>query len=164
MYTGIVVREVPVAEVLDLRWEVLRPGRPRDSARLDGDDDPATVALAAFVVGAGAGPAGAEPAGAGAVPLSTATLMSQPCPWRPGVAARRLRAMATDPAGRGLGLGSAVLAEAVRRASSAGAEVLWCHAREAAVAFYARAGFTVEGAPFDVPCIGRHRSMSLQLR
>lgn len=157
MHIDAVVREVPVAEVLDLRWRVLRAGRPRDSARLDGDDDPATVVLAAFV----AGPAAGTDPGPG--PASTATLMTEPCPWRPGVPARRLRAMATDAGARGLGLGSAVLDEAVRLARAQGAGVLWCHAREVAVTFYSHAGFTVDGAPFEVAGIGPHRRMSLQL-
>ena len=151
---GVAVRRVDVAAVLDLRHRVLRAGRPRQSARLDGDDDPATIVLAGWLPTSGAGVAG---------PVSTATVMVQPCPWYPGVPARRLRAMATDPAARGLGAGSAVLAEAVRRARAGGAELLWCHAHQAAVAFYARAGFAVHGPEFDVAGIGPHSCMHLDL-
>jgi len=148
---GVAVRRVDVAAVLDLRHRVLRAGRPRESARLDGDDDPGTVVLAGWLTTSGAGP------------VSTATVMVQPCPWRPGVPARRLRAMATDPAARGLGAGAAVLAEAVRVARAGGAELLWCHARQAAVSFYARAGFAVHGPEFDVAGIGPHSCMHLDL-
>jgi len=150
---GVAVRRVDVAVVLDLRDRVLRAGRPRESARLDGDDDPATIVLAGWLA----------TSRAGAGPVSTATVMAQPCPWRPGVPARRLRAMATDPAARGLGAGAAVLAEAVQLARAGGAELLWCHARQAAVAFYARADFVVHGPVFDVAGIGPHSCMHLDL-
>jgi GNAT superfamily N-acetyltransferase len=149
-HDGIAVRQVPVADVLDLRWRVLRPGRPRKSAGVDGDDDPTTIALAAWVDDI-------------AEPISTATLVIQPCPWRPGVPARRLRAMATEGTVRGRGVGAVVLAEAIARARAGGAAVLWCHARVAAQSFYTRAGFTVTGEVFDVPLVGPHVQMALDL-
>lgn len=153
----LVVREVAVREVVDLRWRVLRAGRPRESATVEGDDDPTTVVLAAFVAGPGADPATAS------TPVSTATLVTDPCPWRPEAPARRLRAMATDEAARGLGVGSAVLAEAIHRARAAGAVLLWCHARAAAAEFYRRAGFAVDGDLFDVAGVGPHLRMFLEL-
>lgn len=160
----VTVRAVPVEEVLDLRWRVLRPGRPRDTARCDGDEDPATVALAGWVVAADP-PAGstADRGSAVAGPVSTITLMTQACPWRPGLPAVRLRAVATDTAVRGRGVGSAVLAEALGRARAAGAALVWCHARAGALTFYTRAGFVVDGEAFDVPGIGPHLHLHVAL-
>lgn len=159
----VTVRAVPVEEVLDLRWHVLRPGRPRDTARVDGDEDPATVALAGWVVapdpaGGGTGPGPGRPG-----PVSTITLMTQECPWRPGVPAVRLRAVATAAAVRGRGVGAVVLAEALTRARAAGATLVWCHARAGALTFYTRAGFVVHGAEFDVPGIGPHLHLHVVL-
>lgn len=148
---GIQVRVVPVAEVVPLRARVLRAGLPESEARLDGDDRPGTVAFAAVT-------AGTE------VPVGTGTLMDQPCPWRPGVPAARLRAMATDEVVRGQGIGALVLAAAVDAARGSGADVLWCLARTGARSFYDRAGFTVDGDEFDVPGIGPHLRMELDLR
>ena len=150
MESTIEVRAVAVADVLALRHRVLRVGLPPETAVLDGDSDPGTVALAAFV-----------PDLPG--PVSTATLMDQPCPWRPGVPARRLRAMATDAAVQGRGVGSAVVAAAADRARADGAELVWCNARVAAAAFYARAGFAVDGEVFDTPDFGPHLRMALEL-
>lgn len=148
---GIDVRVVPVAEVMSLRARVLRAGRPLADAQLEGDDDPGTVVLAAYT-------------GSQDGPVSTATLMDQPCPWRPGLPAVRLRAMATDGSVRGQGIGALVLAAAVGRARVSGADVLWCLARTGARSFYDRAGFTVDGGEFDVPGIGPHLRMDLDLR
>lgn len=156
---GIQVRVVPVAEVVPLRARVLRAGRP-DSARLDGDDDPGTVAFAAFTASADE----AVSTASGDGPVGTATLMDQPCPWRPGVRAVRLRAMATEETLRGQGIGALVLAAAVGRARATGADVLWCLARTGARSFYDRAGFAVDGEQFDVPGIGPHLRMELNLR
>lgn len=140
----------PVDDVLDLRARVLRAGRAPAAARLDGDEDPGTVAFAAR------GPAGE--------PVATATLMDQPCPWRPAARALRLRAMATDPAVRGTGVGAAVLVTATKHARDAGVELLWCHARVSAAGFYARAGWVVDGGEFDVAGIGAHVHLELDLR
>ena len=154
------VREVAVADVVPLRARVLRAGRPVADAQLEGDDDPGTVALAAFHGGTDGAPARTGEDG----PVGTATLMDQPCPWRPGVPAVRLRAMATDEAVRGQGIGALVLAAAVARARVTGADLLWCLARTGARSFYDRAGFTVDGDVFDVPGIGPHVRMQLELR
>lgn len=148
---GIQVRAVPVDEVVPLRARVLRAGLPKSSARLEGDDDPGTVAFGAFAAAADR-------------PVGTATLMNQPCPWRPGVPAVRLRAMATEEALRGQGIGALVMAAAVGGARDTGADVLWCLARTGARSFYDRAGLTVHGEEFDVPGIGPHLRMQLDLR
>lgn len=48
------------------------------------------------------------------------------------------------------GIGSAVLAEAIRRLKAADAVVLWASARDTALSFYRRFGFTVlEGIPAE---------------
>ena len=70
--------------------------------------------------------------------------------------------MATDPQRRGSGAGSAMLAEARRIARADGAELLWCQARETAVGFYPRHGWTEFGELFDTE-IGPHLRMWLRL-
>jgi GNAT superfamily N-acetyltransferase len=70
--------------------------------------------------------------------------------------------MATDPQRRGTGAGSAILREACRIAGADGATVLWCHAREAAVGFYLRHGWTPFEGLFDTD-LGPHLRMWLWL-
>jgi GNAT superfamily N-acetyltransferase len=72
----------------------------------------------------------------------------------------RVRGMATAPELRGRGAGSAILAALVEHARAQGATRIWCNARTPAVSLYARAGFTVESAEFDIPGIGAHVVMA----
>jgi predicted N-acetyltransferase YhbS len=55
--------------------------------------------------------------------------------------------MAVDPMVHGMGVGSAVPTEAIRRLKTTDAILLWASARDTAVTFYERFGFkTVEGS------------------
>lgn len=71
--------------------------------------------------------------------------------------------MATDPQHRGTGAGSALLDEARRIAVADGAWLLWCLARERAVGFYLRHGWTPFADLFDTD-LGPHQRMQLRLR
>lgn len=122
--------------LIDLRWHVLRPGRPRSSARFDGDDAPSTVHLAAR---------GAEGRVVGCATLIDARGM-------------QLRGMAVDPAWQGRGVGAAIVARAQEMAAERGVE-LWCNARLSASGFYAACGWDPEGEIFEVPGIGPHVAM-----
>ena len=94
--------------------------------------------------------------------LSACLIFPEPCPWLPGEHAWRLRGMATDPQRRGTGAGSAILREASRIAVADGATVLWCLARETAVGFYLRHGWTAFQTLFDTD-LGPHQRMWLRL-
>jgi GNAT superfamily N-acetyltransferase len=67
-----------------------------------------------------------------------------PAPVTSGPPGWHLRQMATDPAHRGQGAGSAVL-EAVIAYVTERAGMLWCHARVPAMPFYERHGFRAVG-------------------
>ncbi|MGY1715240.1 GNAT family N-acetyltransferase [Geodermatophilus sp. SYSU D01106] len=139
----VTVGQVGPDVVLPLRSVVLRDGGP---AGLPGDDDPATVHLAART---------ADGRVAGVVRLSPA-----PCPWRPDARAPwQLRAMATDPAVRGTGAGRALVAAGLALVGDRSGDLVWCNARTGAAGFYQRLGFTVVTGEFDVPPIGPHVGM-----
>jgi GNAT superfamily N-acetyltransferase len=89
--------------------------------------------------------------------------MSEPHPREPRPGDWRVRGMATLPAMRGLGLGSAVLAACESHAAGAGGKRLWCNARVGARGFYERAGLTVEGGVFEIAGIGPHVLMTKRL-
>jgi GNAT superfamily N-acetyltransferase len=125
---------------------VLRPGQPSGTAQ-PGEDQPGVVHLGAFD---------------GQALLSACLIFPEQCPWLPAEPAWRLRGMATDPQHRGSGAGTALLAEARRIASADGASVLWCQARETAVGFYLRNGWTPVQGLFDTD-LGPHQRMQLRL-
>jgi GNAT superfamily N-acetyltransferase len=144
--TSLSVRRIPGAESRELRRSVLRPGLP-SGVELPGEDQPGVVHLGAFQ---------------GPVLLSACLIFREQCPWSPEEHAWRLRGMATDPAYRGSGAGTAVLREAGRIAVEDGASLLWCLARETAVGFYLRQGWTTFSTVFDTD-LGPHQRMWLRL-
>lgn len=76
----------------------------------------------------------------------------------------RLRGMATLPEHQGQGLSSALLKIAFPLIKQNQCTLLWCNAREAAEGFYKKVGFVPTGEIFDLPMIGPHRLMSIEIR
>ncbi|MFE6778308.1 GNAT family N-acetyltransferase [Streptomyces sp. NPDC057702] len=174
---SIVTFVVPVAEIFDLRWSVLRPGLPRATAAFPEDAAPGVFHLAAYPAAA---PATATPApavaaatpAAGGPPLACVTLFPDPMP--PAAAelagppdeagpAYRFRGLASAPAVRGRGYGAAVLRAGLAEAASRGARWAWCNGRAGAGDFYRAQGFTAVGEEFDLPPAGRHLAFVIKL-
>ncbi|HVL92691.1 MAG TPA: GNAT family N-acetyltransferase [Acidimicrobiales bacterium] len=141
------VERVPAEVTFPLRQRVLRPHQRVEDMALPGDDDPHSGHFAAID-------------GDGRV-VGTATVRRERPPWEDGtVDAWRLRGMATEEGWRGRGVGGAALAAVLTHVAAHGGGLLWCNARLPAVPFYERAGFSVQGAPFDEPGIGPHVVMA----
>jgi GNAT superfamily N-acetyltransferase len=134
----------------ELRRAVLRP-QLSEADPLPGDDLPEAVHFAVL-----------DPDGQAA---GTCFVYPEPCPWRPDVLPSwRLRQMATAPGLRDRGIGTAILTAAVGWCAAKGGRLLWCNAREGAVAFYARQGFRPYGPTFtDERHTIPHQRMSLEL-
>ncbi len=71
----------------------------------------------------------------------------------------RLRGMATHPDFQRQGAGRQLLRFALEHLKAQQADILWCNAREVAVAYYTGMGFQVKGEAFDIPGIGAHYLM-----
>lgn len=98
--------------------------------------------------------------------MAISSLYPVPCPLRPRAQpAVQLQFMAVEPALQRQGIGSAVMAEMIRRLKATGAVLLWASARDNAVPFYQRFGFeAVEGSGFTPPQTGRpHQIIELDL-
>lgn len=143
----ILIQRVSVDRLIDLRHRVLRAGLPVDSARFDGDLELGTVHL------------GAIDRASGEV-LGCCTLVRRP--WEATKdAAWQLRGMAVEPTLQRSGVGARLLdvAHEVARWSTH-ATFLWCNAREPAVPFYAKHGWSTVGDRFDIPTAGPHFKMT----
>jgi predicted GNAT family N-acyltransferase len=141
-------RRIGAADVRPLRQLVLRPGRPYEETALPGDEHPSTAHFGAFL---------------GGNLLAVGTLLDAPHPERGNERACQVRGMASHPSVRGAGCGAAVLATCVAEARRRDAALVWCNAREAAVGFYANAGFVANGERFEIAGIGPHLRMHLKL-
>jgi GNAT superfamily N-acetyltransferase len=133
------ISPVPAAVTRELRQAVLRPNLT--VAELESHEPAGAVAIGAF----------------DADRLVSVGLIGE----EGGEGSWRVRGMATVPAARGRGAGSAVLGALVEHALSRGATRVWCNARVPARSLYERAGFHVASAEFDVDDIGPHYVMEL---
>jgi GNAT superfamily N-acetyltransferase len=143
----ILIQRVSVERLLDLRHRVLRAGLPPDTARFDGDLELTTVHLGAIDRTSGD-------------LLGCCTLVRRA--WADtDEPAWQLRGMAIEPPVQRTGVGSRLLevADDVARWSTH-APLLWCNAREPAVPFYERHGWTRVGTRFDIPTAGPHFRMT----
>jgi thiamine transport system ATP-binding protein len=135
--------EIAAIDTASLRRRVLRDGDPDAVLDWPGDHDPDTFHL------------GIRDRTGAVVAIST---------WLSTSAGTQLRGMATEPGLAGTGLGSHLLAAGVRRCRARGDTAVWANARETALGFYARAGFTAVGTPFVTPDTGLpHRRVELDL-
>lgn len=134
-----------------LRNTVLRPGMDPDAVHWPDIEGPGAVTYAVL--------------GDDEAPLTTATVIPTPCPWRPGhLPAWQLRGMATADVARGRGLGRLALDAALAHVRAEGAVLIWCNARDVALSFYERVGFVVAGDGFVSDRGIPHHPMALDLR
>jgi predicted N-acetyltransferase YhbS len=147
------VRELEAEETYALRRAVSADGRTDlPSVRHELDGTPGTWHIGAVD-------------GTGRV-VAISSLYPVTCPLRPRAQpAVQLQFMAVEPKMQRRGVGSAVMAEIVRRLKATDAVLLWANARDNALPFYRRFGFqTVEGSGFAPPQRGRpHHVIELDL-
>ena len=139
------IQRVEVGEIVDLRYEVLRAGLPRSAANFPGDDEPATVHLAAIESGKVVGCA--------------TVLLNE---WE-GERACQLRGMAIDPARQRGGIGARLLAEVHGIAREKKVKLVWANARKPAAEFYKRHGWEIVSEEFEIPTAGPHFKMIYRL-
>lgn len=140
------IREITAAETIAVRWPILRPDFPRETAVFPGDDAPETRHFGAF-------------AADGAL-VGVASIYLAPLPERPEEAeAWQLRGMATLNAVRGAGHGRDLVIACEQAVAAAHGAFLWCNARIGAAPFYAKQGWEILGEEFDIPTVGSHFRM-----
>lgn len=75
----------------------------------------------------------------------------------------RVRGMAVAPQTRGRGAGRAILDALIEHARAQAARAVWANVRTPARSLYARAGMRVVSEEFELPQIGPHVVMRLEL-
>jgi GNAT superfamily N-acetyltransferase len=137
----ILLRAVEVEQTRRLRQAVLRPHQTLEE--LAGSEPADAVAVGAFD-------------GDDLIAVGLLAPDGQPGGWR-------IRGMATAPLARGRGAGTAVLEALVRHAKTHGARRVWCNARTPARSLYERVGMRVSSDEFELPDIGPHVVMEMQV-
>ncbi|PST81887.1 N-acetyltransferase [Pedobacter yulinensis] len=142
------VKFIPAEDTLPLRSLVLRNGKPRELCVFPADEAPGSFHLGCLKEGH---------------IVSVASFFPAQLHAFEGMG-YQLRGMATHPQQSGRGYGAALLDFAASHLAALGIDYLWCNARAAAVGFYTKTGFEVVSAVFDVPQIGPHYEMKLNLK
>ncbi|WP_316736105.1 GNAT family N-acetyltransferase [Pedobacter aquatilis] len=141
------VKFISAKEVLPLRSMMLRNGKSFEHCIFEGDEAYDTFHL------------GYELAGE---ILSIATFMRNDFFEGEGEG-YQLRGMATHTEQGGKGYGKALIDFAIEYLKEYNTNYLWCNARSTAAPFYKKIGFTTESPEFDIPGIGFHYEMKLNL-
>ena len=139
-----IIRFIKARDTWPLRHKVLRPHQTLEDCDYPNDRNPDSFHLGAFV--------GDHLIGVGSFYKEKNDSLSGWIQWR-------LRGMAVDPDHRARKLGSALLDFALDHLRSQGADLLWCQARETAIAFYEKHAFQKHGERFDIEGIGGHYVM-----
>lgn len=127
---------------------MLRPNGTMEDCRFSGDNDELTFHLGAFV---------------DKKLVSVASFYFERNNTFPEAYQYRLRGMATLPEYQGQGLSSALLRTAFPVIKQNQCTLLWCNAREKAMGFYQKVGFSATGEFFELPQIGKHILMSIKI-
>jgi predicted GNAT family N-acyltransferase len=140
-------RKASIEDIIDLRDRILIRGTHRISADFEGDREAETRHYGAFE---------------DQTCVACVSLMKSE--WE-GTPAWQLRGMAVEEGWQGQGLGRKLLhfLEADVRASD-GPNIMWCNAREPAVAFYERMGWSTASERFIIEDVGPHLKMVRMMR
>lgn len=144
-----IVREIEAEDTYWLRQEILRPGKPIETCHFNGDHEEPSFHLGAFVEGKLA---------------SVASFYLENHPQFENQVQYRLRGMATLPEFRKKGLSASLIKTGVPIIKKNQANLLWCNARTGAEPFYHKVGFHTCSNIFDIPDIGPHVLMNLELK
>ncbi len=148
-----VVRRITLEQAIPVRLDVLRRGTPSQDANYDGDAEPTTAHIGAVV--------------ADHLPsvVATSTWLMRPWSADPTRGAVQLRGMAVLDDFQNTGVGAALIAAGIAHALASNATYVWAKARDSALYFYERRGFTVDGDQFMEPASGvPHHLVVLELR
>jgi len=146
------IRAMNFLEVRPLRLEVLRAGMANQSVEFDGDDEATTVHLGAF--------------DETEVNIGVSSWMQRPFQPEPDLKALQLRGMATAVHLQRHGVGALLLEAGLNHAQENGFAVIWANARDAALNFYNRHGYTTVGEGFieSVTQLPHHKVVKYLLR
>jgi len=128
------IRPMTSLEVRPLRLEVLRAVMLNQTVHFDGDDDATTIHLGAFDQDQNN--------------VGVSTWMQRPFPLAEEHKALQLRGMATAVNVQGKGIGALLLVAGQSHGRESGAHLIWANARDAALNFYNRHGYSTVGEGF----------------
>lgn len=144
------IREISAEETFPVRQDVLRPGRPAEECFFQDDAEAETLHLAVFE---------------DAEIVAVASFMKNNSPEFPEEIQYQLRGMAVKENQQGKGLGAKLLKKGEEILLQRHEQLLlWFNARETAIKFYEKFGYTTLGEKFMIPNVCMHIVMFRRLK
>jgi GNAT superfamily N-acetyltransferase len=145
-----IVRRISLDEATLVRKAILRRGTPAREAHYEGDDAAETIHI------------GAERESR---VIATSTWIVAAWPEDPLSVAVQLRGMAVNDDAQNTGIGRALIDAGIEHARAIDARFVWAKARDSALYFYERCGFSIVGDQFLEPASGvPHHLVVLELK
>lgn len=145
---NIEIKRISADETRPLREKILRPGQPLDKLIYSGDYNQEAYHVGAF--------SDNHLIGIASVYLKAKDDEDRIDSWQ-------LRGMAIDHNLRGQNVGKKLLESCMEYIKSQNNYHLWCNARLVAVGFYEKMGFKISSDEFEIPDIGPHYIMEIDL-
>lgn len=142
------IKPVKASETHLLRQKILRPNQSINEMKYPGDEDGSTIHYGLII---------------DKVISGIASVYFEKMPGGSTDNSYRLRGMAVDEKIRGEGFGKIILEYLISDLKKKNAVILWCNARTTAAGFYKKSGFNIVGDEFELPGIGPHYLMRLDL-
>lgn len=136
-----VVKKITALETYIVRQEVLRKGKPIETCHFNGDDDTTTTHFGLFE--------NENIIGVVSVFKTNSLLFLEKTQFQ-------IRGMAVLENFQSKGYGEQLLKAAEKFCWQEKANLIWFNAREKAVSFYKKSGYTVLGDSFNIPDVGIH--------
>ncbi|MEP7094173.1 MAG: GNAT family N-acetyltransferase, partial [Flavobacterium sp.] len=144
----ILIKEITAQDTLIVRQSILRQGKPIEACALEGDDLESTHHFGLFEN------------------LNLTGIISLFTKTNPIFAENlqtQIRGMAILELYQKKGFGEALVKHCEDYCTSNQFDLIWFNARAAAVGFYKKMGYEINGNPFDIPEIGEHYLMYKKL-
>lgn len=138
-----VIKPISAQDTYGIRQAVLRPGHPPETCIFEGDDNPENFHLGAFQDDE---------------LMGIVSFMKDNNKYFSGDQ-YRIRGMAVLPEVQGKGLGKSLVNEGEKILQEKKVPMLWFNAREIALPFYKKLGFSLKGEAFEIPSVGTHYVM-----
>jgi ribosomal protein S18 acetylase RimI-like enzyme len=138
------IKQIPSQDTFAVRQPVLRPGKSVDTCIFDGDDLPTTIHYGIYD--------NDEILGVISVFEASHVYFTEERQFQ-------IRGMAVLENQQKKGLGDLLVQAAEQYISQQNGEKIWFNAREIAVGFYNKMGYTVIGEQFDIAGVGPHYVM-----
>ena len=135
------VKKIPFNKTFAVRHPVLRAGKPVETCYFEGDDLPTTTHFGLFLE---------------EKLLGVLSVFKNECPIIESKNAYQYRGMAILAPYQNKKYGVLLLDAANTWVAEEQGDLIWFNAREKAIGFYERNGFTIFGTVFDIANIGPH--------